>query len=94
MVLLHGGILMSDDYNWDSGFNSNGSGNPWDFEPKDPLKPNQEEEQHAFGNSDVPPWPSRNYDGSPERDGCLGAFVGMIALPLATLLGAVLAVLN
>lgn len=86
---------MSNDSNWDSGFNSSGSGNPWDFKPKDPLGDSGEsKEQHAFGNSDVPPWPSRNYDGSPERDGCLGAFVGMIALPLATLLSAVLAVLN
>ena len=28
---------MSNDSNWDSGWNTSGSGNPWDFEPKDPL---------------------------------------------------------
>ena len=53
------------------------------------------EERHAFGDSDVPPWPLRNYDGSPEREGgCLGALVGLLALPVASIVGALFAVMN
>ena len=65
---------MSNDSNWDSGWNTSGSGNPWDFEPKDPLgggSSHETEERHAFGESDVPPWPSRNYDATPPREGRL-----------------------
>ena len=89
---------MSNDSNWDSGWNTSGSGNPWDFEPKDSLEggsSHETEERHAFGDSDVPPWPSRNYDGSPEREGgCLGALVGLLALPVASIVGALFAVMN
>ena len=90
---------MGNDSNWDSGWNTSGSGNPWDFEPKDPLgggSSHETEERHAFGESDVPPWPSRNYDATPppEREGCLGALIGMAALPLAMVLGAVIAIIN
>ena len=89
---------MGNDSNWDSGWNTSGSGNPWDFEPKDPLgggSSHETEERHAFGESDVPPWPSRNYDAPPpEREGCLGALIGMAALPLAMVLGAVIAIIN
>ena len=109
-VLRTGGftapVYPSNDSNWDSGWNTSGSGNPWDFEPKDPLGgwesgssgsgPSREtEERHAFGDSDTPPWPSRNYDGSPEREGgCLGALVGLLALPVASIVGALVAVMN
>ena len=89
---------MSNDSNWDSGWNTSGSGNPWDFEPKDPLgsgSSHETEERHAFGDSDTPPWPSRNYDGSPEREGgCLGALVGLLALPVASIVGALVVVMN
>ena len=82
---------MNNDSNWDSGWNTSGSGNPWDFEPKDPLEggsSHETEERHAFGDSDTSPWPSRNYDGSPEREGgCLGALVGLLALPVLRLVG-------
>ena len=81
---------MSNDSNWDSGWNTSGSGNPWDFEPKDPLddgSSHQTEERHAFGDSDTPPWPSR-------EGGCLGALVGLLALPVASIVGALFAVMN
>ena len=50
---------MSNDSNWDSGWNTSGSGNPWDFEPKDPLG--------GWESGSSGSGPSRNYDGSPER---------------------------
>ena len=78
---------MSNDSNWDSGWNSSGSGNPWDFEPKDPLG--------GWESGSSGAGPSRNYDGSPEREGgCLGALVGLLALPVASIVGALGAVMN
>ena len=45
--------------------------------------------------SDIPEWPSRNYDGSPEKqNGCMMSVAGILALPLGGILAAVAAWLN
>ena len=74
---------------------------PWNYDPKSPFDapepkaPRSEEQDPILRDSDIPEWPSRNYDGSPEKqNGCMMSVAGILALPLGAILAAVVAFWN
>ena len=80
---------------WNSGFGPTSSGEPWDFEPNSPVDNDRVDGFYDQNRNTISPNISRQNDGRPDpAEGCFGAFMGLIALPVATLLGAVFMVLN